>query len=78
MKKLFVLFLLVLLVSCSEVKGDIPYTNEQVMSKAKACDKQGFAIQMVYDDLWDVYAVKCIKRGRLPNGKEKSIHGKKN
>ena len=65
-----VFLFLVFLVGCSSV-GDTPLTNEQVLKKASYCDKKGMSIQMVYDDQWEVYAVKCIERYKLPNGKEK-------
>jgi hypothetical protein len=42
---------------------DKPYTNEQVVEKAKNCRKQGQDVRMVYsDDYYSVYAVLCVDR----------------
>ena len=60
MRKLFIILFLLLLVSCLDEKGDIPYTKEKVLNKSYVCYKQGMDIQMICDDQLNVYAVKCI------------------
>jgi len=72
MRKLLVLFLLLLIIGCSEeVKGDVPLTNEQVLKKGAYCEKYKLAIQMIYDDEWNVYAVKCVEGGFTGSGVKK-------
>ena len=69
---LFAVTIIIFMISLQE-KEDVILTNEQIMKKATVCDKKGKAIQMVYDDQWQVYAVKCVESG-FPNndGRKKS------
>lgn len=52
-------------------KNDIPLTNEQIMKKATVCHKKGKKIQVVYDDEFQVYAVKCTETGFTGDGRRK-------
>lgn len=51
--------------------GDFALTDKQVLDKAQLCHKEGMAIQLVYDDEWNVYAVKCVYGGFTGDGRVK-------
>lgn len=51
--------------------GDFALTDKQVLDKAQQCHKAGMAIQLVYDDEWNVYAVKCVYGGFTGDGRKK-------
>jgi hypothetical protein len=51
--------------------GDEPLSNREIMAKSDLCHKRGMAIQMIYDDIWDVYAVKCVPGGFTGDGRRK-------
>lgn len=38
-----------------------PLTKEQIISKSKECQNEGKTISFLYDEDWQVYAVKCKK-----------------
>jgi len=52
-------------------KTDGALSNEQIMEKAQICHRLGMSIQMVYDDEWAVYAVKCVSSGFTGDGRKK-------
>jgi hypothetical protein len=51
--------------------GDFALTDRQVLDKAQLCHKEGMAIQLVYDENWQVYAVKCVYGGFTGDGRKK-------
>lgn len=51
--------------------GDFALTDKQVLDKAQLCHKVGMAIQLVYDDEWQVYAVKYVESGFTGDGRRK-------
>ena len=51
--------------------GDSALTNQQVLDKGMQCSKQGMAIQLIYDDEWNVWAVKCVEGGFTGSGVKK-------
>ena len=51
--------------------GDFALTNQQVLDKAQQCHKLDMAIRLVYDEEWNVYAVKCVEGGFTGSGVKK-------
>jgi hypothetical protein len=55
----------------NKVTDDVALTDKQVLDKAQVCHKRDMAIRLVYDEEWNVYAVKCIYGGFTGDGRKK-------
>lgn len=68
---LFTLILYVYVLAKNKPVEDTALSNQQVLDKAQVCHKKGMAIQLIYDDEWKVYAVKCVYGGFTGDGRLK-------
>jgi hypothetical protein len=51
--------------------GDFALTDKEILVKAQQCHKLDMVIRLVYDEEWNVYAVKCIEGGFTGSGVKK-------
>ena len=71
MVAVILIYFIVMAILTTKKVGDFALTDKQVLDKAQQCHKAGMAIQLVYDDEWQVYAVKCVEGGFTGEGRKK-------